>query len=229
MYEFHDRTHVAHGQIVYFLLWGLTRSAIQLICICCSEYSVDQSTYKYATSDPTLLHHRYGGSGLCSWFVNVFPISSVFDDSTSLRSYGTLHRKSLSITLWTSWESTWCQYYTFNEGFLLFHIWSTAQISCRGTDDSMCVLSYFMMLQGGSRGLVRSWVHLADAGVLMLNIHGNRWCGNIDAEHKSNGVFYVGEWGTLLRNHQTLFAMRWLWCLERALLHHRWCDINLRV
>lgn len=47
--------------------------------------------------------------------------------------------------------------------------------------------------QGGTRGHVRSWVHLADAGVLMLNMRGNRWCGNIGAEHKSNGVFYVGE------------------------------------
>ncbi|MEW5300383.1 MAG: hypothetical protein WDW36_003318 [Sanguina aurantia] len=45
--------------------------------------------------------------------------------------------------------------------------------------------------QGGTRGHVRSWVHLAAAGVLMLNMRGNRWCGNIEAEHKSNGVFIV--------------------------------------
>lgn len=57
----------------------------------------------------------------------------------------------------------------------------------------MCVLSFVMISQGGSRGHVRSWVHLADAGVLMLNMRGNRWCGNIGAEHKSNGVFYVGK------------------------------------
>jgi hypothetical protein len=30
-----------------------------------------------------------------------------------------------------------------------------------------------------------------EAGLLLLNMRGNRWCGNIGRAHKSNGIFYV--------------------------------------
>ncbi len=41
------------------------------------------------------------------------------------------------------------------------------------------------------QGHVRSWVDWPEAGLLLLNMRGNRWCGNIGRAHKSNGVFYV--------------------------------------
>lgn len=31
--------------------------------------------------------------------------------------------------------------------------------------------------QGGAQGRVRSWLHLGD--VLVYNMRGNRWCGNV--------------------------------------------------
>jgi hypothetical protein len=43
---------------------------------------------------------------------------------------------------------------------------------------------------GGGRAAVRSWVPLG-AGALLLNLRGNRFCGNVGREHRSNGVFYV--------------------------------------
>jgi len=30
-----------------------------------------------------------------------------------------------------------------------------------------------------------------EAGLLLLNMRSNRWCGNIGRAHKSNGIFYV--------------------------------------
>ena len=44
---------------------------------------------------------------------------------------------------------------------------------------------------GHGRAFVRSWVMLDEGKVMLFNIGGNRWCGNIDREHRSNGVFYV--------------------------------------
>ena len=32
-------------------------------------------------------------------------------------------------------------------------------------------------MQGGSQGQVRSWVDWPGAGLLLLNMRGNRWCG----------------------------------------------------
>ena len=54
---------------------------------------------------------------------------------------------------------------------------------CHKSDDA-CV-------QGGVQGHVRSWVDWPEAGLLLLNMRGNRWCGNIGRPHKSNGIFYV--------------------------------------
>lgn len=44
------------------------------------------------------------------------------------------------------------------------------------------------LVQGGVQGSIRSWVELSDVGVLIYNISGNRWCGNVDRAHKSNGA-----------------------------------------
>ena len=46
-------------------------------------------------------------------------------------------------------------------------------------------------MQGGMQGQVRSWVDWPEAGLLLLNMRGNRWCGNVGRAHKSNGIFYV--------------------------------------
>ncbi|KAK9914765.1 hypothetical protein WJX75_000253 [Coccomyxa subellipsoidea] len=44
---------------------------------------------------------------------------------------------------------------------------------------------------GGVQGEVRSWVEWPEAGLLLLNMKHNRWCGNIGRAHRSNGTFYV--------------------------------------
>jgi hypothetical protein len=48
-------------------------------------------------------------------------------------------------------------------------------------------------LQGGAQGEVRSWLHLP--GSVVYNMKNNRWCGNVERQHKSNGIYYVGEYG----------------------------------
>ena len=47
------------------------------------------------------------------------------------------------------------------------------------------------MFQGGTAGHVRSWIWLPVEMVLLLNIGGNRFCGNIGRQHKSNGIYYI--------------------------------------
>ena len=46
-------------------------------------------------------------------------------------------------------------------------------------------------MQVGKAVGVRSWVLWEAEGLLLLNMKGTRWCGNIQREHQSNGVFYV--------------------------------------
>lgn len=46
-------------------------------------------------------------------------------------------------------------------------------------------------LQAGKAVEVRSWVLWEAEGLLLLNMKGTRWCGNIQREHRSNGIFYV--------------------------------------
>jgi hypothetical protein len=44
----------------------------------------------------------------------------------------------------------------------------------------------------GPRGSIRSWIALdINCGIILYNIKGSRYCGNIGRHHKSNGVFYV--------------------------------------
>ena len=38
---------------------------------------------------------------------------------------------------------------------------------------------------------IRSWTSMDDNSILIFNISGYRYCGNIGREHKSNGVFFV--------------------------------------
>jgi hypothetical protein len=51
-----------------------------------------------------------------------------------------------------------------------------------------CPITSQSTAQGGVRGFIRSWVELPDVGVLLYNIGGNRWCGNVERAHKSNGA-----------------------------------------
>ncbi|KAF6261704.1 hypothetical protein COO60DRAFT_1699647 [Scenedesmus sp. NREL 46B-D3] len=44
---------------------------------------------------------------------------------------------------------------------------------------------------GGVQGQVRSWLRLP--GSLVLNMKHNRWCGNVERAHKSNGIYYVAD------------------------------------
>jgi hypothetical protein len=41
------------------------------------------------------------------------------------------------------------------------------------------------------QGSVRNWAALPDSPCVLFNIKGNRWCGNVDGPHKSNGIFFV--------------------------------------
>ncbi|KAK9847912.1 hypothetical protein WJX84_003322 [Apatococcus fuscideae] len=43
---------------------------------------------------------------------------------------------------------------------------------------------------GGLVG-VRSWVVWQAEGLLLFNMKGTRWCGNVQREHRSNGIFFV--------------------------------------
>lgn len=47
--------------------------------------------------------------------------------------------------------------------------------------------------QGGVQGRVRSWTLLdgCGGGVVLFNIAGNRYCGNVGRQHCSNGTFYL--------------------------------------
>ncbi|GBF87730.1 hypothetical protein Rsub_00441 [Raphidocelis subcapitata] len=47
-----------------------------------------------------------------------------------------------------------------------------------------------VVTQGGAQGCVRSWVYARASGSLLLCIKGNRWCGNVGRQHRSNGVYY---------------------------------------
>jgi hypothetical protein len=57
------------------------------------------------------------------------------------------------------------------------------------TDKRGCCL--WCCLQGGVQGEVRSWLRLP--GSVVFNMKHNRWCGNVERPHKSNGIYYVGE------------------------------------
>jgi len=52
-------------------------------------------------------------------------------------------------------------------------------------------VDWWVDVQGGVQGAVRSWVEWADAGLLLLNMKHNRWCANVGRAHRSNGIFYV--------------------------------------
>ncbi|KJE89798.1 hypothetical protein CAOG_001222 [Capsaspora owczarzaki ATCC 30864] len=43
----------------------------------------------------------------------------------------------------------------------------------------------------GPPARLRRWIHFSESMCLLYDISGNRWCHNIDREHKSNGVYYV--------------------------------------
>lgn len=48
-------------------------------------------------------------------------------------------------------------------------------------------------MQGGVQGSVRSWIIWDDIGVILYNIKDNRWCGNIERAHKSNGIYIIAD------------------------------------
>jgi hypothetical protein len=44
----------------------------------------------------------------------------------------------------------------------------------------------------GPRGSIRSWVALDnECGIMLYNVKGSRYCGNVARHHKSNGVFFI--------------------------------------
>ncbi|KAK9831167.1 hypothetical protein WJX74_005824 [Apatococcus lobatus] len=45
--------------------------------------------------------------------------------------------------------------------------------------------------QAGGLVGVRSWVVWQAEGLLLFNMKGTRWCGNVQREHRSNGIFFV--------------------------------------
>ncbi|KAK9866309.1 hypothetical protein WJX84_009713 [Apatococcus fuscideae] len=51
----------------------------------------------------------------------------------------------------------------------------------------------FLCTLAGKAVGVRSWAYWDTEGLLLLNMRGTRWCGNVQREHRSNGVFYVAD------------------------------------
>lgn len=45
--------------------------------------------------------------------------------------------------------------------------------------------------EGGIQGRIRSWAFLDTGNVILYNIKGNRFCGNINRHHKSNSIYFV--------------------------------------
>lgn len=70
--------------------------------------------------------------------------------------------------------------------------------------------------QGGVAGEVRSWLMQPGPGsfIVMFNIRGNRWCGNIGRQHRSNGIFYCGKRGRglLLQHSAGVCVDAWVKC-----------------
>jgi hypothetical protein len=48
----------------------------------------------------------------------------------------------------------------------------------------------------GGRGYLRSWVYFKEALLLVYSIGGNRFCENINREHKSNHIMLVADFGS---------------------------------
>lgn len=47
-------------------------------------------------------------------------------------------------------------------------------------------------IAAGGGGKIQSWVLMEDCGLMLYTMNtGNRWCGNVGRQHKSNRVFYV--------------------------------------
>ncbi|KAL3150700.1 hypothetical protein ABBQ32_000488 [Trebouxia sp. C0010 RCD-2024] len=56
--------------------------------------------------------------------------------------------------------------------------------------------------QGGVQGSIRCWVHWDDIRVILYNIKDNRWCGNINRAHKSNGIYVIADMQAGLSTHE---------------------------
>lgn len=57
-----------------------------------------------------------------------------------------------------------------------------------------CLDSFIQVVcsaSGGPPGHIASWTYMPDCALILYSIAGNRWCGNISRQHKSNRVFYV--------------------------------------
>jgi hypothetical protein len=56
----------------------------------------------------------------------------------------------------------------------------------------LLLLLLFLLLQRGAPASVRSWGVAPQAGLLLFNMRGGRWCGNVGRQHRSNGIYFVG-------------------------------------
>eukprot|EP00698_Gefionella_okellyi_P026312 TRINITY_DN996_c2_g1_i1.p1 TRINITY_DN996_c2_g1~~TRINITY_DN996_c2_g1_i1.p1 ORF type:complete len:502 (-),score=60.13 TRINITY_DN996_c2_g1_i1:432-1937(-) len=46
---------------------------------------------------------------------------------------------------------------------------------------------------GGVQGALRSWIYYQASQTIVYNVVQNRWCGNVQRPHKSNGIYIVAD------------------------------------
>ncbi len=80
------------------------------------------------------------------------------------------------------------------------------RVTCQWSVSCLRLTRHAGWLQGGVQGRVRSWVHDASHGAMVLNMKDNRWCRHVGRQHKSNGIYYLGGW----RPGTSHVAVSWL-------------------
>lgn len=77
-------------------------------------------------------------------------------------------------------------------------------------------------MQGGVQGSIRSWVCWDDIDAILYNIKDNRWCGNINRAHKSNGIYIIADLqaGLSAPGHPN-------YCCKRP-QHQAYCPVTVR-
>ena len=67
-------------------------------------------------------------------------------------------------------------------------------------------------------GIIRRWLLYDQSQLLIYLIDGNRWCGNIQREHKSNHVYYIAD-----LKFQNLYQK----CFDPDCMHYRSPEIHI--
>ena len=52
---------------------------------------------------------------------------------------------------------------------------------------------YFVFFSRSLVGFIRRWMFYKHSQIIIYDIDNNRWCGNIQRQHKSNHVYFVAD------------------------------------